>query len=129
MTTILKAPYPLTKTTSILPDALFLDARNTESTIQIKRTATRVISHPKTSDRETLTLPFRLSRMKSLELEAFHNAYKSTTWHVTLHDGSQWEAQPVGPLTRTAVDRTGWSSTAGKEVITLTLTLSAKRLN
>lgn len=130
MSTEIKGPYPNPKVTIILPNPQFEDARASESKIQVKRTMTgRLITYVQSSDRVTLRLPFILSRMKSLELEAFINAYQSARWQVTLYDGSVWDAQLVGePVIRAAVGRGGSSSTTGKEVVEVALTLSAKRL-
>lgn len=127
----IKGPYPNSKVTILLPNPQFEDARASEAGIQIKRTMTgRLITYVQSSDRVTLRFPFQLSRMKSLELEAFINAYQSAHWHVTLHDGSKWDAQLVGqPVVRTATGRAGNSATIGKETVEVTLTLSAKRLS
>lgn len=131
MTTKIQAPYPNHKVTTELPDPDFNDSRTPESTVQIKRTMTgRVITHPKTSTRQTLTLPIIMTRMKSLELEAFIQSYQAAHWHVTLYDGSQWDAQLVGqPVVRVATDRQGSRVDTGKEMVEVTLRLSAVRLN
>lgn len=131
MSTQIRAPYPGHKVTVILPSPQFGDTRASESTFVVKRSMLgRVITHPQNSDRFTLTLPLRLTRMKSLELEAFIKAYQSAHWELTLYDGSVWDAQLVGdPVTRAATDRIGSSSLIGKELIDVTLTLSAKRLS
>lgn len=130
MATEIKGPYPNPKVTIILPNPQFEDTRASESTVQVKRTMTgRVITYVQSSDRYTLRLPFTLSRMKSLELEAFIKAYQSARWQVSLYDGSVWDAQLVGqPVVRAAVGRAGNSQTVGKEVVEVVLTLSAKRL-
>lgn len=131
MATEIQGPYPNPKVTIILPNPQFDDARASESTMQIKRTMTgRVITYVQSSNRVTLQLPFLLSRMKSLELEAFVNSYQSASWKLTLYDGSIWEAQLVGqPVVRSATGRAGSSTATGKESVEVTLTLSAKRLN
>lgn len=132
MSTILRAPWPNYKVTSVLPNPKFGDVRSSQSTLTVKRTMTgRVVTYIQPSDRETLVLPFELTRAKSLEVEAFINAYQSTTWFLELQDeGSQWEVQLVGdPLTREATDVVSEDSRTGRELVLLTLTLSAKRLN
>lgn len=132
MSTVFKAPWPNFKVTSILPNPQFKDIRKTESSVQIKRTMTgRVVTYIKPSDRITLTLPFKLTRMKSLELENFISSYQSTKWHITLYDGSEWEALLIGePVIREAVARLGANETlVGREQIETTLTFSALRLN
>ena len=90
----------------------------------------RKVTYVKPSERYVLTLPFQLTRMKSLELEAFLNAYQSAPIYIKLYDGSEWEGQLVGaPVQRQATGRIGNSTLVGKELIETTLTLSAKRLS
>lgn len=132
MATTLRAPWPNYKVTSILPNVQFDDSRRSESTIVIKRTMTgRKVTYTQPSDRYTLTLPFQLTRMKALELEAFIKSYQSASWFVELYDGSQWEAKLVGePVNRTATERINADhGLTGKELVEVTLTLSATRLN
>jgi len=132
MATTLRAPWPNYKVTSILPNPQFADTRATEGTVIIKRTMTgKVITYKRPSDRFTLKLPFQLTRMKALELEAFLNSYQSASIFIELgYDGSQWEAKLVQqPVIRRAIERIGESSTIGKELVEVTLTFSAKRLN
>ena len=131
MSTILRAPWPNYKVTSILPNPQFGDTRASESTITIKRTMTgRKVTYIKPSERYVLTLPFQLTRMKSLEVEAFLQSYQSAPIFIELYDGSQWEALLVdAPVSRQATERIGTNPLVGKELITLTLTFSAKRLN
>jgi len=131
MTTILRAPWPNYKVTSILPNPQFGDKRSTESTITIKRTMTgRKVTYIQPSERYTLNLPFQLTRMKALEVEAFLNSYQSAPIFLQLYDGSQWEAQLAdSQVSRQATERIGSSPLTGKELIELTLTFSAKRLN
>lgn len=131
MATTLRAPWPNYKVTSILPNPQFDDARSVESTITIKRTMTgKKYTYIQPSERYTLTLPFQLTRMKSLELEAFLKVYQAAPIFMELYDGSQWEAKLVNePVTRRATDRIGESSLVGRELVEVTLTLSAKRLN
>jgi hypothetical protein len=131
MATTIKAPWPNYKVTSILPNPQFEDTRSTESTVIVKRTMTGVLwTYKVPSDRVSLSLPFRLTRMKSLELEAVLNSYQAAPLWIELYDGSQWEAKLVGePIIRTATERIGTSTLIGKELIDVTLILSAKRLN
>jgi hypothetical protein len=131
MTTTLRAPWPNYKVTSILPSPEFGDGRAAESTIVIKRTMTgRKLTYVKPSDRYLLTLPFQLTRMKALEVEAFLKSYQAAPIFLELYDGSQWEAKLVNqPVSRVATERIGTSTISGKELIELTLTFSAKRLN
>jgi hypothetical protein len=65
-----------------------------------------------------------------LELEAFLNAYQSAPIFIELYDGSEWEAQLINePVTRAATARLGDNTLTGKELVEVTLTLSATRLN
>ena len=128
----IRAPHPNHKVTILLPNPEFDDARAPESTITIKRTMTgRLITYIAQSDRVTLNLPLQLTRMKSLELEAFLASYQSAKWEVTLYDGSVWETQLVGePVSRRATGRLGGKeSLIGRELIETLLTLSARRLS
>lgn len=131
MTTILRAPWPNSKVTSLLPSPQFNDARSTESTIIVKRTMRgKVWTYIQPSDRQTLNLPFELTRMKSLEVEAFLKSYQAAPIFIELYDGSQWEGLLIGqPIPRVATERIGESTRIGKELIQLTLVFSAKRLN
>lgn len=116
----------------MLPDPKFLDGRASESRVMVKRGATGEIwTYPQSSDRQTLTLPFTLTRQKSLELEAFVTAYQSARWFVLLEqDGSQWDAQlTASPFDRVVIGRYGPDVRTGAETVELTLVLSAKRLN
>lgn len=129
--TELKAPYPASRVTVILPNPQFNDSRSSESVVTAKRSMLgRVITYIKQSDRTILRLPFQLSRMKALELQAFLNSYQSATVEVVLYDGSRWAAQFIGePHAQTAIDRLSDQTLTGKELVEVTLTLSAKRLN
>jgi hypothetical protein len=131
MSTIIKAPYPNHKVTATLPSAKFDDARASESTVTIKRSMLgRKITYVNPSDRYTVVLPFILTRMKSLELEAFVQAYQSAHWEITLYDGSKWDCLLVGePVSRAATQRIGDNPTPGKEAVEVTLTFSAKRIS
>lgn len=131
MSTILRAPWPNYKVTSILPNPQFQDGRAPESSIIIKRTMTgRKLTYVRPSDRFTLTLPFQLTRMKALEVEAFLKAYQAAPIFIELYDGTQWEAKLIDqPVSRRATERIGDSTLIGKELIELTLTFSAKRLD
>lgn len=131
MTTTLKAPWPDFLVTTVLPSAEFGDSRSSESTITIKRTITgEVWTYAQPTDRQTLTLPFLLTRMKSLEVEAFLKSYQDAPIFIELEDGSQWEARLAQqPVQRVATGRIGDDIRTGRESVELTLTFSATRLN
>lgn len=130
--TEIRAPWPGVKVTITLPNPLLQDGRATQSRVHIKRLKTGGRkTYALSSDRETLILPFLLTRMKSIELERFLTAYRSATWHLTLYDGSTWEVDLVGePVTREATGKLGYQNTqtTGTESVEVTVTLSAKRL-
>lgn len=131
MTTTIKAPHPAHKVTTLLPNPEFGDSRASQSTLILKRTMTgRKITYAKPSDFYTLTLPFQLTRQKALELEALLNAYQSAPLHITLYDGSTWEARLVNePVSRTATEKIATNNTrTGDELVEVTLTFSAKKL-
>lgn len=131
MSTLIAAPYPTPAVTTVLPPAEFLDGRASEAEIQIKRTMTgEVWTYAKSSDKETINLQFKLTRMKDLELAAFIQIFQSAKWKLTLHDGSTWVAELVGdPIRRVASERLDKNNLkTGNELIIVTLTFSATRL-
>lgn len=130
--TELRAPYPGNKVTTILPKPQFQDIRKPESTIQVKRfiNGGRKV-YTNTTDTIQLTLPFLLTRQKSLELEAFLRSYQSADIQIDLYDGSRWKAKLTGrTFGYRAVDRYNVEhGLTGKDLIETTLTFSALRLN
>ena len=129
--TEIRAPYPNHKVTSILPKPLFSNARKTEARVTVKRhkNGDKVV-YRDSSNRQQLTLRFRLTRMKSIELERFLKVYQGAPMRVDLFDGSQWEAKLAGQsFPRTAEARIGETEVTGGETIDVTLTFSALRLN
>ena len=132
MSTFFAAPYPNIKVTSVLPDAELGDGRASESSIQIKRTRTGTVkTYVRSSNRQTLTLQFSLTRMKDLELIQFTQAFHTTDWRITLYDGSQWQAKLVGePIRHTATTRYDTNNAdTGDELIEVSMTFSALKLN
>jgi hypothetical protein len=86
----------------------------------------RVVTYVRSNPRHTLELPFRLTRQKSLELEAFIRIYYRADWLVVLHNNTEWVGKLVGgTFGRTAVTRIG----TGQELIETTLVISARRIN
>ena len=129
--TIIRAPWPGVKTTSLLPPAQWLDSQTPEANFQIKRTRMgRVITHPRTTVGRTLRLRWRLTRQKALELQAFMRAYQSATWWLQLYDGSTWSADLIdAPIAAVAIGRqTINRADTGKDVIDVTLTFTATKL-
>lgn len=132
MSTIISAPYPNDKVTTVLPSAEFTDSRAARDGVTVKRSMLgRTITYVSTTDRETLNLPLRLTRMKALELEAFIQSYRSATWRIKMYDNTTWEAKLLGrDVVRNAIDRLGGASASltGSELVNLTLQFSAKKL-
>ena len=129
MTVSLAAPYPALKVTTILPDPEFGNFRASQSAIQIKRGMTgRVWTYINPNDRDAISLQFRLSRQKDLELGEFLRIYHTAYWKVVDHNGDAWKCQLVGePIRRTARARNNTTeSTTGGDVIVLTLNLSVE---
>lgn len=132
MSTFLAAPYPKIKVTSVLPNAEFGDARASEAEIITKRRMTGgLITYLKSSNRQTLTLRFELTRMKDLELEQFIKSFHTTEWKLTLHDESTWQAKLIGePIRRTVTGRYDQDNAdTGDELLEVLLTFSALKLN
>jgi len=129
--TELRLPYPNPKVVMILPSPKFKDTRASESKVTIKRTMLGdTWSYVDSSDRTTLKIPLQLTRAKSIELERVLDVYKAAPMRIDLYDGSQWKGQLVGePVTRTTTGRTGETAYSGGEVVEVTLTFSAIRLN
>lgn len=128
MSTVLQAPYPSIKVTSVLPNCQFEDSRTPQAKVLVKRSREgRLISYVQSTDRQTLKLPFILTRQKALELEAFVQIYRTADWKVTLYDGSEWIARlTANPFERVTTERSGDSQ--GGESVELTLELSAEPL-
>lgn len=129
----LRAPYPTNKTTTRLPPPRFLNSRKTESDYQFKRTRKgRLLAYPRTNFDSELKLTFRITRQKSLELEAVFNAYQSGTFWLELHDGSTWAVKLTdNPFRRVAIGRRtdNRADETGGETIDVTLTFSGTKLS
>lgn len=132
MTLTLQAPHPRYLVTTQLPDPTFDNVRSPETEVHIKRSMLgRRIIYVTSSEQETLKLRFRLTRQKSLELEAFVTAYRAATWKLEFdHDNSTWTAKLIGsPVVRTATDRLGDNVEFGSDEVEVTLTLSGTKVS
>lgn len=126
MSTVLQAPNPQLNVTCILPSAKFLDSRAANDALTVQRSMTgATFSYVKSSAASTRSLPFVLSRMKTLELKEFIRVYYRAQWKVTLHDGTVWLCRLLSnPFIATAEGRAvGWP---GNEAVAITLELSVE---
>ena len=132
MSAFFAAPYGRVEVRSVLPNPEVLNSRASESSIQIKRRMNggAPITYVKSSNRETLTLRFILSRMKNLEISQFINAFHTRDWEVTLHDGSVWKAKLTGePIRQSAIGKWDVNNTAtGNEDYEVTFNFSAEKV-
>lgn len=91
MQTSFSAPYPAIKVSVVMPNAQFQDGRAAEVSVDIKRSMVGdTFTYIKTTDRKTLTLHYKCTKMKALELQAFLRIYYRADWLISLHDGTQW---------------------------------------
>ena len=126
MPTIIAAPYPNIKVTSVLPVAQFRDSQSSEQAVKVVRSmigGTR--TYVKSGTRRRVSLPLLLSRMKMLELQEFIRIYYRAEWLITLHDNTQWVSSlVVNPFLGRVTSRAGgWP---GGEAAEFDLELSVK---
>lgn len=128
MSTLIHAPYPAEKVTIVLPSAQFEDTRQPEHDVTVQRSMLgRVVTYVRSTPRRALVLPLQLSRMKSLELDAFVRIYYRAEWRIVLYDGSQWRVRMSSePSQRITSGRTGDSQ--GGELVEWTLNLKGFKL-
>lgn len=122
MSFILRAPVPTLTTTSVLPDPKFDDSKAGRQSVEIKHAMDgSKRSYVKSSTRKKLNFTFLLSREKSLELEAFVQAYNRAQVQITTHRGEVWIGYFVSnPFEFSADARAGgWP---GGEAVSITLT-------
>lgn len=126
-----RAPYPNPKDTMIFPRPLFQDIRRSEQKVTVKRTMLgETWTYVDSSDRHTLVLPFRLTRVKAIELGRFLDVYKAAPMQLDLYDGSKWNVQLVRePVARTSTNGIGEITKTGGETVEVTMTFSGVRLN
>jgi hypothetical protein len=88
---LIKAPYPLLQTTTVLPNPQFSDVEGTLHTMSRKLAmdGTRR-TYVKKKDRKKLKWAFKMTRNKSLELRAFIYAYFAAQIQVTDHNDRVW---------------------------------------
>jgi hypothetical protein len=93
----LQGPYPLLRTTTVLPDPQFSDQEGITDTIVQKRAmdGTRYVYVKRKASRRKLQWTFNLTRNKGLELRAFIQSYFASKIKVIDHNNQTW----VGNLT------------------------------
>jgi hypothetical protein len=88
----LQAPYPLLRTTTVLPDPQFSDQESITDIIKQKRAmdGTRYVYVKRRASRRKLHWTFNLTRNKGLELRAFIQSYFASKVKVIDHAGQAW---------------------------------------
>lgn len=129
MLTSLSAPYPKANVTVVLPNALFDDGRAPEVAVDLKRSMVGdTFTYVKTSERSTLTLRFRLTKMKALELQNFIRIYYRAEMQISLHDNTIWVGKlSVNPFDGRTTQRAGGQP--GGESVEANLVFSAYRVS
>lgn len=89
---LLKAPYPLVQTISVLPNPTFSDGEGLADTVQTKRMMDGTLyTYVKTkSGRRRMQWTFNLTRNKGAELRAFFQSYFRAAVLVTDHNERAW---------------------------------------
>lgn len=128
MSCLIRAPHPSHKVTMVLPNPKFGDTYAPQAEVIVKRSMLgRLITYVKSNPKTTLRLPFVLSRMKSLEVEAFFRVYYRAPLQIVLFYGTEQEETYVGHLA-SGVDRTAIGRrTATDEMISVDLEFSAEK--
>jgi hypothetical protein len=87
----LEAPWPAPSVVTKLPDPQLSDVENHDQTVDRKRSMTNVVySYAKDGGTGKLTYTFSLSRMKSLELQAFVETMIGQQIKMTNHKNEVW---------------------------------------
>ena len=135
MSTFLRAPYPATKVTTVMPNPEEENSQGSQSKVQIVRGATNVNTwtYVQSSNKVNLSARWVLTRAKDEELTEFIRVYHTTTWEIEYtHDDvvKRWQAQLVGrPIRRRTTGRQDTNNpTTGDEVVEVTLEFSAEAI-
>ena len=92
----LEAPLPVIQTISILPNPQESDTENLLNNLDVKRAMNGMkYSYVKSNPRRRLTYEFRLTRMKTLELQAFIESYFDSEIKITNHKDEVWHVRLV----------------------------------
>ena len=105
--TYIRAPHPGHKVTMVLPSPELGDSLSSQNQVLVKRSMLgRVITYVKSSNKSILVLPFKLTRMKALEVEAFFRVYYRAPLQIeTEYDGALYTGSLFGALERVATSR------------------------
>lgn len=135
MSTFLRAPYPATKVTTVMPDPEEENSQESQSKVQIVRGSTNVKkwTYVQSSNKVNLSATWILTRAKDEELTEFIRVYHTAVWEVEYtHDNvvKKWKAQLVGrPIQRITTGRQDDdNSTTGDETVSVTLNFSAEAI-
>ena len=92
MTVRLAAPHPLITSQTILPNPEWGDLEAYQATVDTKRTINNTqYTYVKVKDgRKRLSMRFRITQMKAIELKAFIEAYYLTPIQLTDHLDQRW---------------------------------------
>lgn len=87
----LEGPWPLPSVLTLLPNPLFSDVENRNATVNKQRSMNnKLYTYCKDEGTSLLTYTFTLTRMKSLELQAFTRALFGHKIKLTNHKGEVW---------------------------------------
>lgn len=91
MSIILEGPWPAPSVATTLPNPKFSDTENHNVSVNRQRSMNGVLySYVKDESTTLLTYTFTLSRMKSLELQAFIKAFIGYQIRLTDHKAQKW---------------------------------------
>jgi len=126
MSVILQAPYPGMVATTVLPSPDLGDNEALKNRLDIHKSMTGLRrTYVNSSDRNTLTYNFKITRSKALELEEFIKAYNSEQWRVTSYDGRVWIVNLMNnPFQFTSISKAG----PRRETLTVQLQLEGTLL-
>jgi hypothetical protein len=87
----LEGPWPLPSVVTQLPNPQFSDVENHQASVNRQRSMNGTLyTYCKDEGNTLLTYTFTLTRMKSLELQAFVRAMFDTAIRLTDHKGHKW---------------------------------------
>ena len=128
--TQIRCPAPTFYHTSLLPKPLFDDSRASETSVLVnnKVTGGKVV-YPQSSQRETLTLRFELTRQKALEVQEVIKAFQAFEWEIKLYNDQVWQGNLVeSQFPQQTISKLGDNQKTGGELVDTTLVFSAVRV-
>lgn len=121
---IIRAPHPGHRTTLVLPSPSFEDSRAPQAEVLVKRSMLgRMITYVKSSSRETIRLPFEVTRYRAAAIESFFRVYYRAPLQITLQDNSVYVGNLVSPISQTGIGR----KISGLEMVSITLEFSVEK--